>query len=120
MARRLDRRLKRGEVWTISGGDYAGKPRPAVVVQDDSFTATYSVTLCPLTTNMADAGLFRLLLQPSHENGLRRPSRLMVDKISTIPRTRVGDRVGRLSDDEMARLSLALITFLGLAGSSNR
>jgi mRNA interferase MazF len=112
--------LKRGEVWTVSGGDYTGKPRPAVVVQDDAFDASYSVTLCPLTSNAADAGLFRLSVEPSGENGLRQPCRLMVDKISTVPRARVGHRIGRLANDDMAKLSRALIVFLGLAGTSAR
>ena len=112
--------MKRGEVWTVSGADYAGKPRPAVVVQDDSFVATLSVTVCPLTTNPANASLFRLLVEPSAENGLQQPSRLMADKITTIPRTRVGRCIGRLADDEMSKLSHAIIVFLGLAGSERR
>ena len=112
--------MKRGEVWTVSGADYAGKRRPAVIVQDDNFSATYSVTLCPLTTNPADAGLFRLPVEPSDENGLQQRSRLMVDKISTVPRARVGDRIGRLGDAEMTRLSHAIIVFLGLAGTESR
>lgn len=112
--------MKRGEIWTVSGADYAGKPRPAIVVQDDRFAATYSVTLCPLTTSPADAGLFRLPIEPNDENGLQQPSQLMVDKLSTIPRTRVGRCVGRLSDEEMARLSRAIIVFLGLAGAGTR
>ena len=110
--------MKRGEIWTVSGDDYAGKPRPAAVVQDDRFVATDSVTVCPLTTNAADATLFRVRVEPSEENGLRQPSRLMVDKISTIPRARVGRRVGRLTDDDMKKLSHALVVFLGLAANS--
>ena len=109
--------MKRGEIWTVSGRDYAGKPRPAVLLQDDRFGLTRSITLCPLTTNPADAGMFRLLVEPNRENGLRHASRLMVDKISTIPRARVGQRVGRLSGDDMARVNRAVIVFLGLAGS---
>jgi mRNA interferase MazF len=112
--------VKRGEVWTVSGADSAGKPRPAVVVQDDSFAATSSVTLCPLTTNPADASLIRLKVEPTDENGLQQPSRLMVDKITTISRARVGRLIGRLADDEMTKLSHAIIVFLGLAGVERR
>ena len=112
--------MKRGEVWTVSGPDYAGKPRPAVVVQDDSFAATLSVTVCPLTTNPTNAGLFRLLVEPNEENGLQQPSRLMADKITTIPRAKVGRRIGRLNDEEMTKLSHAIIVFLGLAATERR
>jgi mRNA interferase MazF len=112
--------VKRGEIWTVSGADYTGKPRPAVVVQDDSFAATLSVTVCPLTTNPAHASLFRLVVEPSDENGLQQPSRLMADKITTIPRTKVGRRIGRLADDEMTNLGHAIIVFLGLAGTERR
>ena len=112
--------MKRGEIWTVSGSDYAGKPRPAVVVQDDSFAATLSVTVCPLTTDPTSAGLFRLLVEPNDENGLQEPSRLMADKITTIPRAKVGRRVGRLDDEEMTKLSHAIIIFLGLAATGRR
>lgn len=112
--------MKRGEIWTVSGADYAGKPRPAVVVQDDSFAATFSVTVCPLTTNPTNAGLFRLPVEPSAENGLQQPSRLLADKITTISRAKVGRRLGRLADDEMTKLSHAIIVFLGLASTERR
>jgi mRNA-degrading endonuclease toxin of MazEF toxin-antitoxin module len=78
--------MKRGEVWTVSGGkDYAGKPRPVVIMQDDAFDETDSITICAFTTDPTEAPLFRLLVAPNARNGLRSPSRLMVDKISTIP-----------------------------------
>ena len=77
--------MKRGEIWTVAGGkDYAGKPRPAVIVQDDRFDATASVTICVFTTDTTEAPLFRLAVQPTPENGLRAECRLMVDKITTV------------------------------------
>lgn len=110
--------MKRGEVWTVSGGkDYAGKPRPVVIVQDDNFDATDSVTVCAFTTDPADAPLFRLLVEPNERNGLRAPSRLMVDKVTTVPRSKVGDRIGRLDDEDVVRLNQAVMVFLGLAVS---
>ena len=111
--------MKRGEIWTIAGGgDYTGKPRPAVMVQDDSFDATASVTLCSFTTDPTDAPLFRIPIEPSEKNGLRAPSRLMVDKLTTVSRGRLGSRVGRLDDEDMVRLNRAILVFLGMAGSS--
>ena len=76
--------MKRGEVWTVSGGaPYAGKPRPAVIVQEDRFEATTSITLCAFTTDPTDAPLLRMLVEPTVRNGLKSTSRLMIDKITT-------------------------------------
>jgi mRNA interferase MazF len=111
--------VKRGEVWTVAGGkDYAGKPRPVVILQDDSFDATDSITVCAFTTDPTDAPLFRLAVEPTERNGLRSASRLMADKITTIPKSKVGERVGRIDDEDMVRLNQAVMVFLGLAVSS--
>jgi mRNA interferase MazF len=108
---------KRAEVWTVAGGpDYAGKPRPAVIVQDDLFD-TDSVTICPFTTDPADAPLLRLEIEVSPDNGLRETSRLTVDKITTISRSKLGERVGVLAAVDMIRLNRAIVVFLGLAST---
>ena len=108
--------MKRGEVWTVSGGAaYTGKPRPAVIVQEDRFESTSSITLCAFTTDPTDAPLLRLLVEPSDRNGLAGASRLMVDKITTVPKSRLGKRVGKLDDEDVVRLNRALTVFLGLA-----
>ena len=113
--------MSRGEIWTVSGAaDYAGKPRPAVIVQDDSFAATASVTICAFTTDETEAPLFRLLIEPSPTNGLRSPCRLMVDKITTVSRAKLGRRVGRLGDEDMVRLSRAMVVFLGIGSGTRR
>lgn len=110
--------MKRGEIWTVAGGkDYIGKPRPVVIVQDDSFDATDSITVCAFTTDPTDAPLFRLAVGPNERNGLRALSRLMVDKIITVPKSKVGDRIGRLDEEDMVRLNQAAMVFLGLAVS---
>ena len=83
--------MRRGDIWTVSGGgDHAGRPRPAVIVQDDGFNGTSSFAICASTTDETEAPLFRLLVQPNERNGLRAACRLMVDKITTIPRTGPG------------------------------
>lgn len=110
--------MKRGEVWTVAGKDYAGKPRPAVLLQDGLFESIESATICPLTTNPTEAPAFRPSVEPTDQNGLHRPSRLMVDKITTLRKSRLGTRLGRLSDEDLVRLNRALLVFLGLAGSS--
>ena len=113
--------MKRGEIWTVSGGpDYTGKPRPAVVLQDDAFDATASVTLCPLTTSTTEAPSIRPVILPSDENGLCAASRLMVDKVTTVARTKVHDRIGRLDKTDLARLDQSVLIFLGLISSIGR
>ena len=107
--------MRRGEVWTVSGGGYTGKPRPAVIIQDDRFDATASVTICAFTSDPTDAPLFRLPIDTSDRNGLRSISRLMVDKITTVARDKLGERIGRLDDNDMVRLNRAILVFLGLA-----
>lgn len=111
--------MTRGEIWTVAGGKgYAGKPRPVVILQDDRFDATDSLTICVFTTDPTDAPLFRLPVEPNERNGLRAPCRLMVDKITTVPKTKVGSRVGRLDDADIVRLNRATLVFLGLAGAA--
>ncbi len=111
--------MKRAEIWTVAGGaDYVGKPRPAVIVQDDAFEETASISLCPFTTHVVDAPLIRLLIEPTKQNGLKGVSQLMVDKITTVAKSKVQTRVGRLGDEDIVRLNRAVVVFLGLAGRS--
>lgn len=110
--------MKRGDIWTVSGGNnYAGKPRPAVIIQEDRFDGTSSITLCAFTTDPTDAPLMRLLIKPSEQNGLRMASRLMIDKVTTVPKARLGMRLGQLDDTDQLRVNRALTVFLGLARS---
>jgi mRNA interferase MazF len=110
--------MRRGEIWTVAGGkDYAGKPRPAVIIQDNRFDATASITICPFTTDTTDAPLLRLAVTPNQGNGLHSPCRLMADKITTVAKNKIGFRLGRLDDEDLVRLNRAMVVFLGLAGS---
>lgn len=110
--------MTRGEIYTAAArGPYTGKPRPVVILQDDRFDATASVTVCPFTTNPVEAPLVRLVIAPSDENGLDQPSQLMVDKVTTVTRSSLGERLGRLRDDELVALNRSLIVFLGLASA---
>jgi mRNA interferase MazF len=108
--------MTRGEIWTVAGGAaYAGKPRPAVIVQDNRFDATDSIVVCPLTTDPTPAPMFRLSIQPSAHSGLRAPCRMMVDKLTAVPRRRLGRRVGSLASEEVRTLNRAIFVFLGLS-----
>jgi mRNA interferase MazF len=110
--------MRRGDIRTVAGGkDYAGKPRPVVIVQDDSFDATDSITICAFTTDVTEAPLFRLPVAPTERNGLRAPCRLMVDKITTVPKSKIGVPIGRLDEADILRLNQAILVLLGLAVS---
>jgi mRNA interferase MazF len=109
--------VKRGEIWSVAAGSgYAGKPRPVVIVQDDRFDATASVTVCAFTTALVDAPLLRIPVEPNPTNGLRLPFHLMIDKLTTIPKSKVGSRIGSIDPEDLVRLNQALIVFLGLTG----
>ncbi|HEX4436195.1 MAG TPA: type II toxin-antitoxin system PemK/MazF family toxin [Solirubrobacteraceae bacterium] len=110
--------MRRGEIYTAAArGPYTGKPRPVLIVQDDRFKATASVTVCPFTTSPVEAPLLRLPIDPSEENGLDQSSQIMVDKVTTVPRSSLGDRLGKLRDDEFVALNRSLLVFLGLASA---
>lgn len=111
--------MKRGEIWTVSGGSaYTGKPRPVVILQDDRFDVTASITIVAFTTDPTSAPLFRPLVKPSDRNGLKASCRLMVDKITTVPKARLGAQIGHLDDEDVVRLNRAVLVFLGFGGSS--
>ena len=113
--------MRRGEVWTAAGGkNYAGKPRPVVILQDDRFDATTSLTICAFTSDPTAAPLFRLAIEPNERNGLRAPCHLMVDKVTTIPKSKIGERIGRLDHEDLVRLNRAVMVFLGLASAPGR
>jgi mRNA interferase MazF len=111
--------VRRGDIYTAATrGVYSGKPRPVLIIQDDHFDATASVTVCPLTTSSVDAPLLRIPVEPSDENGLERPSRIMVDKVTTMRRAHLGEHLGRIADSQLMQLNRSLMVFLGLASSS--
>jgi mRNA interferase MazF len=102
------------------GGDYTSKPRPALIVQDDSFDAMDSITVCPLTTDPTDLPLFRIPLERSERNGLSAPSRIMIDKIMSVRRTRLRAQIGTVDDVDLLRVNRAIATFLGLGSATRR
>lgn len=108
--------MRRGDLVTIAmQGDFA-KPRPALVIQSDVFNATHStVTILPITSEVIDAVIFRLTIEPSEANGLRKRSQIMVDKTMTVVAGKVGPAFGRLDDSCMVSVNRALAVFIGLA-----
>ncbi len=109
--------MRRGELWTaFAGQGSAGKPRPFLIIQDDRFDATDSITFFPLTTTVADIPLLRIPLQPNTANGLTAPSSIMIDKINTAHRSKLGQRIGKVSTTEMLQLERGLLVYLGMTG----
>jgi len=108
--------MRRGDLVTVAAaGDY-GKPRPAVIVQTDAFPQSHaSVVVCQLTSDLVDAPDFRVTIEPKPENGLRLTSQVMADKPVTIRRERIGQKIGQLDSQDMARLGIALAFVFGLA-----
>lgn len=107
--------MTRGDLVTVAiAGDY-GKPRPALVIQSDLFDLHPSVTVVPVTSDLRDAPLFRIPVEAGATTGLERPSQLMVDKILTVPRDKVGRVIGRLQDEAMVAVNRSLAVFLSLA-----
>jgi mRNA interferase MazF len=109
--------VRRGELWTASAGQgYAGKPRPVLIVQDDRFDATDSITVCLITTTNVEIPLLRIPLQPNKTNGLAAPSSIMIDKITTVHRSKLVQRIGKVSATEMLQLGRGLLVYLGMTG----
>jgi mRNA interferase MazF len=109
--------VNRGEIWTVAGGVYAAKPRPAVIVQDDLFDATSSVTVAPMTSTLLDAPLIRIRINggDGRLSGLDHDSDVMVDKLTTVRRSDLHARVGRLTAEQLVEIERAMMAFLGLA-----
>jgi mRNA interferase MazF len=107
--------VKRGDVVTVAlPGDF-GKPRPALVIQADAYGAHTSVTVLPITSTQVNAPLLRVALAPCADNGLTRPSQVMVDKTMTIRRDRLGKIIGQVSPDDLLEIDRCLAVFLGIA-----
>ena len=106
--------MNRGELWTVSGGVYAAKPRPAIIIQDDLFAATSSVTIVPLTTTVADAPIARIAVPANATTMIAQQSFAMIDKLTTVRRTSLGERVGRVPTTLMADIERSIMVFLGL------
>lgn len=110
-----DAPLHRGDLVTVALQGDAGKPRPALVAQSDLFDLHPSVVIIPVTSELREAPLFRLRVQPDERNGLRALSDLMIDKPQTVRRERIGSVFGSLSAEQMVEVNRALALFLGLA-----
>jgi mRNA interferase MazF len=107
--------VRRGDFVTVAlRGDF-GKPRPALIVQADHFAKLTTLTVLPVTSTVVDAPLLRLTVEPDEHNHLAHTSQVMIDKLVTLRRDRVGEPFGRASDELMLAVNRALAVFLGIA-----
>ncbi len=97
----------------VTSGDY-GKPRPALIVQAGAYAEHPSITVLPLTSELYDLPLLRVTVEPEEDTGLRRRSQVMVDKATTIPHAKIGNRIGQLNEAALGNVDHALAAFLGL------
>jgi mRNA interferase MazF len=107
--------MRRGDLLTVALQGDLGKPRPALVIQSDLFSDHPSVTVLPVTSTLQDAPLFRIDIEPNAANGLRQQSQVMVDKVQSVPRSRVGPVIGRIDEETLVAVSRALAVFIGVA-----
>jgi len=105
--------MQRGDLVTVSLQGGYGKPRPALIVQSDLLTDLESVVLCPVTTDLRNA-MFRVTVEPNPANGLIALSQVMVDKLSTLPRTKISEPFGRLNDERMKAVDRAILLVVGI------
>jgi mRNA interferase MazF len=107
--------MKRGDLVTIAlPGDF-GKPRPALIIQSDLFDQAPTITVLLISGTLQNAPLLRLTVEPDDENGLRKSSQIMVDKVMTMRRDKVGAPFGKLNADTMLSVNRLLAVFLGFA-----
>ena len=107
--------MRRGELWVASGPGYLTKPRPVLVLQDDRYDQTESVTVVPLTSVRIDAPLWRVEIPASPSAGLDAPSFVQIDKVTTTRRTHLAQRIGAITTPQMREVERLLMAFLGLA-----
>ena len=110
--------FRRGDlVIAVFGRDY-GKPRPAVVIQSDLFNQSHaSAVLCPISSDLTGLAIFRVKLLAARVSGLRTDSEVMVDKMATVDRDRIRQRIGRLTESQMEQVNAALRIWLDLPAS---
>jgi len=106
--------MRRGDLVTVTAQGDFGKPRPALVIQADQFSEHATVTVLPITSTLVAAPLLRISIQPSSENGLHKPSQVMVDKTITVKRDKAGSIFGRIDQDVLVEIERCLAVFLGI------
>ena len=106
--------MKRGEIWSLRDRQYASKARPVVIIQSDKHESFDSVILCRFTTYDSSSIPTRVLIQASLQNGLYKDSYVMTDKIVTVDKSLLGEKIGSLTEKDMEAVSVQLKAILDL------
>lgn len=105
----------RGSLVTVSAPGAYGKPRPALVIQSDIFSAHPSIVVLPLTSDVRDdVSTFRVTVEPTEKNGLAKISQIMADKPLTVPFDKIGDAFGVLDMATIKEVDRVIAVFLGI------
>jgi mRNA interferase MazF len=103
-------RIDRGAIHWIAPDDSHGPApsysHPHVVVQDDVFNHSRitTVIVCALTTNLHRASEpGNVLLEPG-EGSLPKQSVVVVSRISSVEKSRLGERIGALSEERVEQI----------------
>jgi len=112
--------IYRGEIYWVaadpSKGSLPGFPHPHLVVQDDLFNHSRigTVVVCALSSNIRRATEPGNVLLDQGEGGLEKRSVVIASQISSIYKSRLGERIGRLSDERVGQV-LSGLRFLQTA-----
>ena len=106
--------MKRFDIYTTTGGTYSTKPRPAVIIQALAFDDFDSLTVIPMTTIEVNSD-FRIRIEPSEENNLGKTGFVMIDKLTTIKKSGLGEYIGHIEDKYIDGIENALLKFIGIA-----
>ena len=108
--------MKRGDIVTVALQGSAGKPRPALIIQSDTFAHTPTIVVLPLTSDLTPAPLMRVTIEPTAQNGLRKALLVMINRVTLCSRNQIGSVIGQIDEDAMLQVNRALAVFLGIAG----
>ena len=105
--------MKRYEIRWVSldptQGAEMGKKRPAVIVSLDALNEKLqTVTVCPLTSRLHPSWRCRLQIRCN-----RQEAEIAVDHIRTISKSRLGAKVGSLTEDEASALRRIITEMYG-------
>jgi mRNA interferase MazF len=105
--------MKQFDIYTTTGGTYSTKPRPAVIIQSLAFDDFDSLTVIPMTTVEVSSD-FRIKIEPSPENNLGKTGFVMIDKLTTIKKSGLGEYIGHIEDKYIDEIENALLKFIGI------
>lgn len=114
--------MQRGEVWRINLDPTVGaeiqKTRPAVIVNDNAVGVLPLKVIVPLTDwkGRFEVAPWMVRLEPDGVNGLVKTSAADAFQVRSLSQSRFLERLGALSDAQMASIAKALAVVLSIEG----